>query len=75
MIWSWEEKVEAKPCPFCGSKEVKTSKKESMEGFFRCVHVVCDECGVNLPGFGNTYEEALKDALEKWNRRTNNESC
>lgn len=70
MIWEWEQKAEgAKPCPFCGSTEIKTSKKDNYQEIFRCVHIKCDVCRAMIPGFGSTYEKAYEEALTMWNGR------
>ncbi len=50
-----------KPCPFCGSSDVKRSK------FFEYWRVVCVNCETKS-GLYNTYLSAML----AWNRRANN---
>ena len=53
------DKIELKPCPFCGSKEVYLDKPDT-----HCFYVFCANCGVNGTT-ANTRERAVK----AWNRR------
>ena len=65
-----------KPCPFCGG-EPNQDREE----------IFCDCCGVKMPisaySWGEmgkkygypTYEEALKQMREDWNRRVNDEQA
>ena len=77
----WEKKAHlAKPCPFCGGKEVFTESKENFEDSSKtCSYIECLNCGVTMWGdLGNrnvngsyecTYDEAQRAVLRKWNRR------
>ena len=70
MIWDCEEKVEgAKDCPFCGSNKIKAMKKDNDSRTFRCVHIKCDVCMAQVPGFGDGYDKAFEEALAIWNGR------
>ena len=60
-IFSRKEKVDLKPCPFCGSKNVSDNYDS---GYF---WVECKDCKVNGP---ESYEDYDK-CLELWNRRVN----
>ena len=59
---------ELKPCPFCGSKDLKISAQEAQEGgnvlFVHCKH--CDACG---PAFEATLEGG-EEAINAWNKRS-----
>lgn len=77
-MYEWQKKAAfAKPCPFCGSKNVLTEKKEHFySGNVRTVsYIVCGDCGAQL--YGNpilkedaTYNKAQHIVLKMWNRRT-----
>lgn len=59
-------KVELKPCPFCGSEGLSGKKyRYRYPDLFTCV---CIKCGA-MCGFSKTLEEAV----ERWNRRADNE--
>lgn len=49
---------ELKPCPFCGSKRVKTQYL-----YFR-PYIICEKCHAQIPCYNN-----YKQAKEAWNRR------
>lgn len=57
-------KIELKPCPFCGGKAKLTHDTDGMEIFF----IECDQCQV-CPKTGDFTE--LKQAIKAWNRRAN----
>jgi Lar family restriction alleviation protein len=58
------EKVKLKPCPFCGSKDIKIGMTEALE-FLYCY---CNSC--NSKGELCNMEES---AIEAWNRRVSDE--
>ena len=71
----------AKPCPFCGSSNVITEKKEQFydSGNRSCTYIECDDCGAKIYGdpvrgedgqYDTTYNTAQHRALEMWNRRS-----
>ena len=71
----------AKPCPFCGSRNVITESKKSFykSGNRCCSYIRCDECGAETYGnpvrnekgqFIMTYNSAQHEALAVWNRRS-----
>lgn len=69
---------ELKPCPFCGSDNVKMSKGASwmMKKYRGNIRAVgCAECGV-FGGVFNllamTEKEAEELAIKSWNRRADN---
>lgn len=76
--------TELKPCPFCGKsvyvkkKPLGTTYGNTTHGYFNCYEfeVMCRNpncgCRVNLIGNDTVYhtdEEAIKNAIEAWNRR------
>ena len=75
MKYSWQTKAMfVKPCPFCGSKNLVIEKKDSFyDSNKSCTYVECAECGVHVYGDGvlggTTYNEAVHNAIERWNRR------
>lgn len=58
------EKVELKPCPFCGGETISTHSQDTTEGPAYFWHK-CETCGAETEG---DYGEA--DAASVWNRRT-----
>ena len=55
-------KVELKPCPFCGSKNIR-----KVTGPFKKTQMfVCYECGADVCFYGAEQEPKATDA---WNRR------
>lgn len=79
----WDDDYEilipdAKPCPFCGCRYIRTKTA----GFYETVGVTvliidCMECGCSMAYFSSDedqgqqpYETAYAGALTKWNRRT-----
>lgn len=82
------EKVELKPCPFCGGKASFFSKTNFTRGTHRGWEfgIYCTKCDitlfktnykleVNLDGKGNivVIDDERKDAIEAWNRRVSDE--
>ena len=76
--------IELKPCPYCG--EVPFIEKIPMwqtyggttHGYDGCYEydIRCHKCGCRIPlGQNDTIyrkdEEAMKNAIESWNRRAN----
>lgn len=57
------ENVELKPCPFCGSKNVRVAENR-MDYLFIGYSVHCDGCGVET-----SYTKDKDKAIEAWNRR------
>lgn len=59
------EKVELKPCPFCGGKNIEFCTL----GFYSMV------CNVNKGGCGASsgYFSTVEKAIEAWNRRVSDE--
>lgn len=70
--------VKLKPCPFCGSADVKLANNapwlsEKYQGNIRTVG--CRDCGVNGGIFNTlvlTVEVAEEKAIRSWNRRVDN---
>ena len=56
--------IQLKPCPFCGSKDVKIRRPTFSEGLF---FIQCEnqECEVIV----ETLTRALDHAVEVWNKR------
>ena len=73
--------AELKPCPFCGN-EVYIEKKplwRGSHGYVGCYEydIRCNNCGCNikLPRNDTIYnndQDAQRNAIDAWNRRTNN---
>jgi len=62
-----EKITEWKPCPFCGSTDIKvTSEGSQFEGFWSVAK--CVKCGASVSG----KDSSEKAAIEAWNRRVNN---
>ena len=58
---------ELKPCPFCGNKNIKTFD-DITNGLYQVIcSVVANGCGA-----ATGYHQDKKQAIEAWNRRTNN---
>ena len=55
--------IELKPCPFCGSENVRVVS-QTLEAYFLGYIVHCDGCGVETKHF---FDE--QKAAEAWNRR------
>lgn len=65
-------KVELKPCPFCGGKAYIHQK--SWDIFTVGVCVECDRCGVKTEWIaGPSLINVRRQAAEIWNNRTSNE--
>lgn len=76
MTWDCYLGSRAKPCPFCGCKMIGTDTKADFEALhLRGLPVGCNRCKAELWWFPKdlaadpTYEQALANALRKWNRR------
>ena len=75
-----DQKIELKPCPFCGSDRVRLMAKEPNSNGERCInyadevdeydaiHIYCYECGCSLSVCGDSL-----DLADIWNMRCNNE--
>ncbi len=61
--------AETDHCPFCGGHASLISEHdvESDQSFY---YVYCTKCGVEQA----YYSKTPKEAIEKWNRRTNGET-
>lgn len=82
MKYSFEKKVaKAKPCPFCGSVNVVTGRKDFFEqsSCKTCSIIRCADCGVQVVGepvlnddgtFVQDYDICQRQVLTMWNRRT-----
>ena len=56
-----------KPCPFCGSDNLRYH----CDNFYTS-RIVCSNCGVNGPAYWNNPEDSNSDeigAWKKWNER------
>lgn len=58
-------KIEAGPCPFCGSKNTKYAQ---VFGY----HCLCEDCGADTMFYGA--ERNLMATNKKWRRRPENET-
>lgn len=79
----WDEGYEvlikdAKPCPFCGNRYIRTKTPGFYESVGLSILIIdCMDCGCMMTYFSSDdgegqkpYETAFAKALEKWNRRT-----
>lgn len=55
---------ELKPCPFCGSKDLKISVYNNKGG--TVYQVYCYRCGANGPDYGDNKQWAIN----AWNKRS-----
>jgi hypothetical protein len=64
-----------KTCPFCGRDPEVTSRKTNpvidVRKFVSFISCACGGCSshAHISGYGNTPEEALNQAIEKWDTR------
>lgn len=67
------EKVELKPCPFCGGQKIKALEKgiNLDEGSVACYALVCDWDYGGCDASSGLYP-TLEKAIEAWNRRIKN---
>ena len=68
-----EVEGETKKCPHCGGKAIVWVKKE--ENKFKA-QVECENrilCGSKMSATVASREDAIKQALQQWNRRSNEE--
>ena len=67
------EKIELKPCPFCGGEAVIHVDDGAS--------VICIRCGCRTPSFRDYYVSghptgrAIYRVMEKWNGRVNEDGC
>ena len=61
------EKLELKPCPFCGNHAVEARKFP----FINRIGIHCDICG-NVSFFGDECK-VFSTIIRKWNRRADND--
>lgn len=61
-----------KPCPFCGSEAVLNHSHMITATGQYLANVKCSECGIasRVVWSTDSPEEAVKEAIEAWNRRT-----
>lgn len=65
-----DDVAELKPCPFCGGE----AETDCILLDYHCSGVHCNNCGVYVfdrDSYGFDYDSEI--AIEKWNRRTNEE--
>lgn len=58
------ENAELKPCPFCGSENVRVAENR-MDYLFIGYSVHCNRCGAET-----SYTKDKDKAIEAWNKRT-----
>ena len=67
------DQIELKPCP-CGNKQLRFDcevERGEWGVSISCMNMFCDR--IPLMSFAKAKEEALKIAVENWNRRADNE--
>ena len=57
--------IELKPCPFCGGNDIKAG----YDRYFNYGYVLCRTCRAEVWHKGIS---AKKEAIDKWNRRSDN---
>ena len=63
-----------KPCPFCGSTDIKFDPDEICCPIQYSVQGQCNDCGAQEPSGSGVYDskkDAINDAIEAWNTRAN----
>lgn len=62
---------ELKPCPFCGSKDIKFAAFDAKDGgVVLCMMCIkCEACGPTVDPRPNEGEAEYNDAISAWNRR------
>lgn len=62
-----------KPCPFCGSTNIKVTTKEHFNDTPGCMHIECTTCSSEAWVFDHknelTYNQICHNMIKKWNRR------
>lgn len=56
--------IKLKPCPFCGSKNIKEGEKNG--GLWKDIYIKCKECGCKIQICS---EYGKNELLNRWNRR------
>ena len=76
-----KEKMNWKPCPFCGNTELGISHDKKMHYLhnFECLYISCGNCKLEMWAYdheagSNDYDALVKIANEKWNRRKRGEA-
>ena len=63
---------ELKPCPFCGSKDIKFAVFDAKDGgAIACMMCkICEACGPTVDTRPTEGEAEYNDAISAWNRRS-----
>lgn len=71
-----KEKMNWKPCPFCGNTELFISQDKQTHKFydFECLYIGCENCKLEMwthdsEAGSADYDALVKKANEKWNSR------
>ena len=66
--------LKLKPCPFCGSSNIKDHEKK--QGAYHSCYIQCHRCnartGVYSGHLSEPYSVLRSEATDAWNRRSNN---
>lgn len=64
--------TELKPCPFCGSKDIKFAVFDAEDGgTIACMMCkICEACGPTVDTRPDEGEAEYNDAVSAWNKRS-----
>lgn len=57
--------AELKPCPFCGSDNIRTVSTSDFDGSFMVFSMRCDSCG-SMTG----WRKSRQKSISAWNKRS-----
>ena len=57
--------AELKPCPFCGSDNIRQVCTSDFDGSYMVFSMRCDSCGTMIG-----WQKTRKQAIDAWNKRS-----